>query len=72
MCQQVVDRQWLPCRGTIFKVGAETIAHVQFALLLQDEDRHGGKLLGGGAKIKPGMRCVRYTLIPIGHTIALA
>ena len=48
------------------------IGHVQFALLLQNQNRHGGKFFGGGAQVKLGVRGVRPLVIPVGHAIALA
>ena len=48
------------------------IVYLQFALLLQDQYSHGGKLLGCGAQVKPGVWCVGRLLSPVGHAIAFA
>ena len=72
MGQHLVDRHGTPCRGTLGNVGAEMIGHVQFALLLQNQNRHCGKFFGGGAQVKLGVRRVGYLVIPVGHAIALA
>lgn len=72
MGQHLVDRHWLPLWGTLGNVGAEWILHMQFALLLQDQNRHSGKLLGGGAEIKHRVGRVGHLVIPVGHAIATA
>src|SRR5947209_6388472 len=48
------------------------ILHMQLASLLQDQNRHGRKLLGERTNVKLGVRCVGYMIIPICHAIALA
>ena len=41
-------------------------------LCVQDQDGHGGKLLGRRPQVKLGVGCVGYLLAPVSHTIALA
>ena len=71
MRQYFMDRHRLPCWRAGDNVSAEGILHMQFALLLQDQDRHSGKLLGGGTEVKLGLRCIGYLLIPVSHAITL-
>ena len=72
MSQQLMDRHQLPWVGTRRNIRAEVIMDLQFVLFLQDQDSHGGKLLGRWAEVKPGVCCIGYLLAPVGHTIALA
>ena len=70
--QQFMDRHLLPWVGTRRNIRADVIVDLQFALCLQDQDGHGGKLLGRRAQVKRGVWCIRYLFAPVGHAIALA
>ena len=72
MCQQFMDRHLLPWLGTRRNIRADVIVYLQFALFLQDQYCHGGKLLGRRAEVKHSVWCIGYLLAPVGHAIALA
>jgi hypothetical protein len=67
----MVEGDRTPGRRTLGKIRADGIVDIEFALRLQDEDRHCGELLGDGAEPEAGFQRVGKALLLIRHPIRL-
>src|SRR5579859_2381954 len=72
MCEQVLDGNWLPILRAVLDVETDVILDVQFAVLLQDEDGHGGKLFGNRANTKHSLCGIGRVCIFICQAIPFA